>query len=377
MFLKFTVTHQSSESPARCGRMETEHGTIETPVFMPVGTVGTVKALDSQELEALGVTIILGNTYHLMMRPGPDVLLHLGGLHKFMTWPKSILTDSGGYQIFSLAKLRKLKEEGVEFQSHLDGTTHFLTPEKALEIQQILGSDIWMVLDECTPYPATPEQTRTSMELTLRWAQRSVKTYQKMQPKASLFGIVQGGMYEDLRHECATRLREMGEGVFQGWALGGLSVQEPNETTFRMIEVASPLLPREAPHYLMGMGLPADIVEAVERGMDMFDCVIPTRNARNGQLFTSRGTIQIRHAQYTQDSKPIDENCTCMTCKNYSRAYLRHLYLAKEILSARLNTIHNISYYLGLMKALQQAIREDRFQKFKRDFYEAQNQSDS
>ena len=344
---------------------------------MPVGTAGTVKALDSQEIEDLGAQIILGNTYHLMMRPGENIIRELGGLHKFMAWPKPILTDSGGYQMYSLAKLRKLKEDGVEFQSHLNGDTHFLTPERALEIQQAIDSDIWMVLDECTPHPASHDETKESMELTLRWAERSVKAYRKMETQSSLFGIVQGGMYKDLRQECVTRLREMGDSTFQGWALGGLSVTEPNEVTFQMVEAVIPLLPEESPHYLMGMGLPKDIIEAVDRGIDMFDCVIPTRNARNGQLFTSQGTIQIRHAKYVNDSRPVDENCACMTCQKYSRAYLRHLYLAKEILSSRLNTIHNVFYYLQFMKGIRSAIREDRFQTFKKDFYESQNRSDN
>ena len=370
MSLTFQVTHQDKASAARCGRLTLKRGVIETPVFMPVGTAGTVKALDSDELAALGATIILANTYHLMMRPGEDTVRELGGLHRFMNWPHPILTDSGGYQVYSLAKLRKLTEAGVTFQSHIDGTSHFLSPERALEIQQAIDSDIWMVLDECTPYPATLNEARTSMELTLQWAERSVCHFQKMETKSSLFPIVQGGMHEVLRRECVARLRDLDNKCFQGWAIGGLSVTEPTELTFQMVEATVLELPPEPPRYLMGMGLPTDIVEAVTRGIDMFDCVIPTRNARNGQLFTSQGALQIRHACHAKDPRPIDENCACMTCQKYSRAYLRHLYLAKEILSARLNTIHNIFYYLQLMKAIRQAIHEGRFQQWKKEFYE-------
>lgn len=355
-------------------KIVTPHGSFETPVFMTVGTYATVKATTTDELEALGAPIILGNTYHLMLRPGHEVIRRLGGLHKFMGWNGPILTDSGGFQVFSLAKLRKLKEDGVEFQSHIDGDSHFLTPEKAIDVQLALGSDILMVLDECTPYPVDEAGARESMELTLKWAQRSADYFRKCvdvnQPAAQrpqLFGIIQGSVYPQLRKECAERLLDM-KG-FDGMAIGGLSVGEPKELLYEMAAAAAPHIPDNLPRYAMGIGLPEDLVELVGYGIDMFDCVIPTRNARNGQLFTSFGTVEIRHAKYKEDPGPIDAECSCPVCRKYSRAYLRHLYLGKEILSSRLNTIHNLHYFLRLMDSARDAIRKGTYEIFKRDFH--------
>jgi queuine tRNA-ribosyltransferase len=368
-------------SKARLREVITPHGKIDTPVFMPVGTAATVKATSVDELEELGAQIILGNTYHLMLRPGHETIRKLGGLHKFMAWNGPILTDSGGYQVFSLALLRKMKPDGVEFQSHIDGDKHFLTPESAIDIQEALGSDILMVLDECTPYPVSEIDARKSMELTLSWAQKSID-YCKGAPWRAqglgaqqaaplLFGIVQGSVYKNLRRECAERLAEMdsANGGFQGLAIGGLSVGEPKEHLYEMAQFAAEAIPEKFPKYAMGIGLPEDLVELVGFGIDMFDCVIPTRNARNGQLFTTFGDIQIRHARYKEDPGPIDEKCACPVCKKYSRAYLRHLYLAKEILSARLNTIHNLHYYLSLLREIREAIREGTYDEFRKTFY--------
>ncbi len=339
---------------------------------MPVGTYATVKAMTADEVVALGGEIILGNTYHLMLRPGHETIRKLGGLHKFMGWNGPILTDSGGFQVFSLSKLRKLKEDGVEFQSHIDGDTHFLTPEKAIEVQTALGSDILMVLDECTPYPVEESEARKSMELTLEWAKRSVNYFRRGEPCVRpdagplLFGIVQGSVYKHLRKECAERLLEM-KG-FDGLAVGGLSVGEPKELLYEMAAESAPHIPDEFPRYAMGIGLPEDLVELVGYGYDMFDCVVPTRNARNGQLFTRFGTVEIRHAKYKEDPGPIDEDCSCPVCRRYSRAYLRHLYLAKEILSARLNTTHNLHYFLSLLKNAREAIRGGRYDDFRKSF---------
>ncbi len=341
---------------------------------MPVGTAATVKAMTTDELEELGAKIILGNTYHLMLRPGHETIRRLGGLHRFMGWQGPILTDSGGYQVFSLAKMRKLLPDGVEFMSHIDGDKHFLTPEKALEIQEALGSDIMMVLDECTAYPVSEGDARQSMELTLEWAKKSLIAYNSRptveeKPKAALFAIIQGSTYKNLRKECAERLLALGEG-WSGFAIGGLSVGEPKEFLYEMAQETAPWIPENYPRYAMGIGLPEDLVELSGFGIDMFDCVVPTRNARNGELFTTFGEIQIRHARYKEDPGPIDEKCTCPVCQKYSRAYLRHLYLAKEILSARLNTIHNLHYYLTLLRGIREAIRKGNYDEFRKHFYE-------
>jgi len=348
----------------RRGRLSFPRGTIETPAFMPVGTYGTVKAMTPEELKGIGAEIILGNTFHLMLRPGTDIIKAHGDLHDFMHWDKPILTDSGGFQVFSLAKLRKITEEGVSFNSPVDGSKVMLTPETSMQVQRDLGSDIVMIFDECTPYPATEQEARDSMELSLRWAKRS-KDAHEGNPSA-LFAIVQGGMYEHLRTESAQGLTQIG---FDGYAIGGLSVGEPEQERNQVLEVTTPLLPTDKPRYLMGVGTPEDIVESVRRGVDMFDCVIPTRNARTGFLYTSTGILKIRNSKYKNDIRPIDETCGCYTCQNYSRAYLRHLDKCREILSSRLNTIHNLYYYQQLMRDIRAALDEDRFDEFVKDFY--------
>ena len=359
MPFRFEIIKKDTFSQARLGRVETDHGSLATPAFLPVGTQGTVKSLTPEELVEIGVEAILGNTYHLYLRPGHETIGKLGGLHTFIHWDRPILTDSGGFQIFSLATLRKISEEGVTFQSHLDGSSHFLTPEKVMEIQRVLGSDIAMVLDECVPYPSEYEYVRTSVGRTNRWARRCLRTRGESDP--ALFAIVQGGIHRNLREECAQTLVEMD---FQGYAIGGLSVGEPKSAMLDVLEWTTPLLPENAPRYLMGVGTPEDMIHGVLLGVDLFDCVIPTRNARNGTLFTSSGKISIKHAQYAEDPKPVDEACTCYTCRNYSRAYLRHLYLSKEILSSRLNTIHNLYYYIDLLKKIREAIQEGNFLNF-------------
>ena len=348
----------------RRGRLSFPRGTIETPAFMPVGTYGTVKAMTPEELKEMGAEIILGNTFHLMLRPGTDIIKLHGDLHDFMHWDKPILTDSGGFQVFSLARLRKITEEGVSFNSPVDGRKIMLTPELSMQVQKDLGSDIVMIFDECTPYPATEQQAKDSMELSLRWAERSKKAH-KGNPSA-LFAIVQGGMYDHLRQQSARALRDIG---FDGYAIGGLSVGEPLEERNQVLDVTTPQLPQDKPRYLMGVGTPEDIIESVRRGVDMFDCVIPTRHARTGFLYSSTGIIKIRNAQYKEDTRPIDETCGCYTCRNYSRAYLRHLDKCKEILGARLNTIHNLHYYQQLMREIRAAIEEGRFDDYVKDFY--------
>ena len=369
MNFKFDLIKKDALSQARLGRFYTPHGVVNTPVFMPVGTVGTVKAMTPHEVKDLGAEIILGNTYHLMLRPGHELIRELGGLHKFMAWDGPILTDSGGFQVFSLGDLRKITEDGVYFQSHIDGAKHTLTPESAIEIQEALGSDIMMILDECTPYPATFDYAKSSMERTLRWGKRCREHHLRAEGKSesqALFGIVQGSMFKELREVSARETVKIG---FDGYALGGLSVGESKDEMHEMIEVSIPHLPEDKPRYLMGVGLPEDLLEGVRRGIDMFDCVIPTRNARNGMLFTTFGVIQIKHSRYIRDSSPIDTECGCYTCKHFSRAYLRHLYMAKEILSSRLNTIHNLYYYLNLMKGVRAALEEERFEGFYKEFY--------
>lgn len=360
--MKFTLLN--TDGPARRGQLHFARGVVETPAFMPVGTYGTVKAMTPEELQGIGAHIILGNTFHLMLRPGIEVIKAHGDLHKFMHWEGPILTDSGGFQVFSLGKMRKISEQGVEFRSPIDGSVVFLDPERSMAVQRALGADIVMIFDECTPYPATLEEARDSMELSLRWALRS-KVAHADNP-AALFGIVQGGMYSDLRKLSLQGLVDIG---FDGYALGGLSVGEPKEEMLRMLDEVPPLMPADKPRYVMGVGTPQDLVEAVRRGIDMFDCVMPTRNARNGHLFVRSGEIRIRNAQYRDDTRPLDDQCACYTCRNYSRAYLRHLDKCNEILGARLNTIHNLFYYQELMQALREAIGRGTLNSFIGDFY--------
>ncbi|MFA5324456.1 MAG: tRNA guanosine(34) transglycosylase Tgt [Smithella sp.] len=363
MPFQFNLKKQDAGTFARLGEMITPHGAVRTPVFMPVGTQGTVKSMLPEEITKCGAEIILGNTYHLYLRPGHETISKLGGLHRFMNWPHPILTDSGGFQVYSLGALRKITPEGVMFRSHIDGSRHFLTPQKAVEIQEALGSDIMMCLDECTPYPATLSQTEESLNLTIKWAELC-KTAQTNNEQA-LFGIIQGGSYPDLRKQAAEKITSLG---FDGYALGGVSVGEPKDLMYKITDSITPLLPADKPRYLMGVGTPEDIVFAVSRGIDMFDCVIPTRCARHGLLFTNSENVVIKNARWREDANPIDETCDCYTCRNYSRAYLRHLYLAGEILAMVLNTIHNVRYYMRLMENIRRAISENRFIKFKEDF---------
>lgn len=359
-------------SGARRGRMQFDRGTIETPAFMPVGTYGTVKAMTPEELTGLGAEIILGNTFHLMLRPGTEIIRKHGDLHDFMHWQKPILTDSGGFQVYSLAKMRKITEKGVLFNSPVDGRKIELTPEYSMQIQKDLGSDIVMIFDECTPYPATEQEAMESMQLSLRWAARCKTAHEGN--ASALFGIVQGGMYEALRHESAEILTGLD---FNGYAIGGLSVGEPMEERNQVLDFTVPKLPNEKPRYLMGVGRPEDIIEAVKRGIDMFDCVIPTRHARTGFLYTSKGIVKIRNSRYQDDTRPLDENCQCYTCQNYSRAYLRHLDKCGEILGVRLSTIHNLFYYQQLMRDIRTAIEDDRFDDFVDEFYAGIAESNS
>ena len=360
--MRFELLH--TDGAARRGRLTFPRGTVETPAFMPVGTYGTVKAMTPEELRASGAEIILGNTFHLMLRPGTAIIEQHGDLHGFMHWDGPILTDSGGFQVFSLAAIRKITEAGVKFRSPVDGGMVFLGPEESMAVQRALGADIVMIFDECTPNPATEIEARKSMELSLRWARRS-KAAHGDHPSA-LFGIVQGGMYPHLRRVSAEGLRDLG---FDGYAIGGLAVGEPLAERLTMLDCTAPLLPEDAPRYLMGVGKPEDLVESVRRGIDLFDCVMPTRNARNGHLFTHQGDIRIRNSQYRTDSRPLDEHCDCYTCQHYSRAYLRHLDQCREILGARLNTLHNLYYYQDLMRQLRTAIAENRLASFVADFY--------
>jgi len=360
--MKFSISN--SDKQARRGELEFPRGDIQTPVFMPVGTYGTVKAMTPEELQGLGAEIILGNTFHLWLRPGTDIIRAHGDLHDFTHWEKPILTDSGGFQVYSLGQMRKIKEEGVYFRSPVDGAKVFMGPEESMQIQRQLGSDIVMIFDECTPYPATEDEARLSMELSLRWAKRSKEAHGDS--PAALFGIVQGGIYTSLRQRSLDGLLDIG---FDGYAVGGLSVGEPTADRWRVLDFLSDKLPADKPRYLMGVGTPEDIVEAVRRGIDMFDCVMPTRNARNGHLFTHQGVVRIRNAAHARDTAPLDEHCDCYTCKNYSRAYLRHLQRCNEILGARLNTIHNLYYYQSLMRDLRRAIAENRLESFRQDFY--------
>jgi queuine tRNA-ribosyltransferase len=359
--MQFTITH--TDHAARRGVLTLAHGSVETPTFMPVGTYGTVKAVSPQELKETGAHIVLGNTFHLWLRPGLEVIAAHGGLHGFMGWEGPVLTDSGGFQVWSLGELRKITEQGVKFRSPVNGDACFLTPEESMRIQKVLNSDIVMVLDECTPYPASFEQARLSMELSLRWAARS-KAAHAGNPNA-LFGIVQGGMYEELRSRSLAGLLEIG---FDGYAIGGLSVGEPREDMLRVLEHLTPRMPQAQPRYLMGVGTPEDIVDAVLRGVDMFDCVMPTRNARNGWLFTRNGNIKLKNAQYRLDTRPPDEECHCYTCRHFSRAYLHHLHRVGEILGSRLNTIHNLHFYQEMMQGIRKAIADGTLREFATEF---------
>ena len=360
---------QACDGGARAGRLSLRHGVVETPIFMPVGTYGTVKAMTPEELIGLGAQIVLGNTYHLMLRPGPDIIDAHGGLHGFMHWHKPILTDSGGFQVWSLGDLRKIREEGVTFRSPINGDKILLTPEISMQVQRALGADIAMVFDECTPYPATVTQAAESMRLSLRWAARSKAAHGG---PGALFGIVQGGVFPALRAESVAGLLDIG---FDGYAIGGLSVGEPKDDMLAMTTHAAALLPSERPRYLMGVGTPDDLVAAVGAGVDMFDCVMPTRNARNGHLFTSRGVVRIRNARHRASTEPLDPSCDCYTCRHYSRAYLHHLDRSNEILGARLNTTHNLAYYLRLMRDARTAVLAGRYAEFTRA-YCAQYESD-
>ncbi|PWL94298.1 MAG: tRNA guanosine(34) transglycosylase Tgt [Clostridiales bacterium] len=363
----YELIKKDSRTKARRGRVNTPHGPIETPVFMPVGTAGTVKAMKPEEVRDMGAQIILGNTYHLYLRPGHEVVKAAGGLHKFMNWERAILTDSGGFQVFSLGAMRKISEEGVEFRSHIDGSKHMLSPEKSMEIQNALGSDIMMAFDECAPYPADRNYVKNSLERTTRWLKRC-KEYHKNTEQQSLFGIMQGGMYKDLRKQSAEEIVELD---LPGYAIGGLSVGEPKEIMYEVMDDCVDYLPADKPRYLMGVGSPDCLFEGVERGIDMFDCVLPTRIARHGMAMTSQGRVNIKNAKYERDFTPLDPNCDCYTCRNYSKAYLRHLFKSDEILSSMLMTTHNLHFLVNTMAGIHKAIEEDRFLEYKKEFYDS------
>jgi queuine tRNA-ribosyltransferase len=364
--LSFTVL--ARDGAARRGRLRTAHGEVETPAFMPCGTAGTVKAMFPAAVAQTGAQIILGNTYHLMLRPGAERVARLGGLHRFMNWPGPILTDSGGYQVMSLSALRKIDETGVAFRSHLDGSRHLLSPERSIEIQDLLDADITMTFDECTPFPATEPEARQSMELSMRWAERSRSAFRD-RPGYGIFGIVQGGVHPELRQRSAAALRDLG---FDGYAVGGLAVGEGQETMFRVLDETVPALPKDCPRYLMGVGKPADIVGAVQRGIDMFDCVLPTRSGRTAQAFTRRGAVNLRNARHAEDQRPLDEECECPACRDYTRAYLHHLCRCGEVLASMLLTWHNLRYYGDLMKGLREAIASATLADFVAAFQQAQ-----
>ncbi len=350
----------AGDNDARLGSIRTKRGEIHTPAFMPVGTVATVKAMGPDELRSIGAEMILCNTYHLYLRPGHETISKLGGLHGFVNWDRPILTDSGGFQVYSLAKLRKIEDDGVRFQSHLDGSTHFIGPQEAMEIQKALNADIIMTFDECTHYPAEYEYARTSLELTTKWAKRCKDLYNEGQ---ALFGIIQGSTYKDLRERSAEEIVSIG---FDGYAIGGVSVGEPKELMYEAVDICTPLMPPGSPRYLMGIGDLHDVLHAVSRGIDMFDCVMPTRNARNGTLFTSRGRISIKRTEFREDPNPPDTECDCYTCTNFSNAYLRHLFLNREILSMRLNTIHNLRFYMNFFSSMRESIRKGEFDTFRK-----------
>ena len=361
----YELIKEDPRTRARRGRLHTPHGTIETPVFMPVGTAGTVKAMLPEEVKSLGAEIILSNTYHLYLRPGHDIVREAGGLHKFMNWDRPILTDSGGFQVFSLGAMRKISEEGVKFRSHIDGSSHMITPEKSMEIQNALGSDIMMAFDECAPYPADYSYVKNSLERTTRWLRRCKEAHKDTE-RQSLFGIMQGGMYKDLRYQSAMEIVELD---LPGYAIGGLSVGEPREIMYEVLDYATDYLPKDKPRYVMGVGTPDHLFEGVERGVDMFDCVLPTRLARNGSAMTSHGKVNIKNAKFERDFTPLDHECDCYVCRNYSRAYLRHLFKANEILSSMLLSYHNLHFLVHTMQNIREAIEQDRFKEYKREFY--------
>ncbi len=367
----FDLIQTEKKSSARRGRIKTPHGFIETPAFMPVGTAGSVKTLTPDELAELGAQVILGNAYHLYLRPGHRLIESLGGLHRFISWEGALLTDSGGFQVMSLGKLCKVTDEGVTFQSHLDGSTHLFSPDLCMEIQEALGADIIMAFDECLPYPATYDQAAFSLERTNRWAEQCRSLHRG--PGQALYGIVQGGFFPRLREQAARDLVGMG---FEGYAIGGLSVGESRGMMWEVVQAVVPLLPEDCPRYLMGVGRPEDLVEGVRSGIDLFDCVMPTRHARTGWLFTRQGHLIVKQAQYERDARPVDETCDCYTCQRYSRAYLRHLFMAHEILGLRLNTLHNLHYYLNLMKDLREAISKGTLDEFTEDFYQARKEAE-
>jgi queuine tRNA-ribosyltransferase len=372
--VKFAVEH--TEASARAGRLETDHGAIETPIFMPVGTQGSVKAVEHRELQELGAQIILGNTYHLYLRPGIEVLKKMGGLHRFMNWQLPILTDSGGYQVFSLSELRKITEEGVTFRSHVDGSAHLFTPEKVMEIEHAIGSDIMMVLDECTPYPCEHVYAKKSNEMTVRWAARCQKAHAASEllygHRQALFAIVQGSVFKDIRKDSAAALVDLD---FEGYAVGGLAVGEPVETMYELTEYCTSMLPSNKPRYLMGVGTPENLLECIERGIDMFDCVMPTRNGRNSMVFTREGRVNLRNAKHRTDAQPVDAECTCYGCRNFSRSYLRHLFQVKEILALQLASMHNLTFYLWLVKEARKNIIAGTFSSWKREMLARMNQS--
>ena len=368
--IHFNILARDSASPARLGQLDLPHGSVQTPIFMPVGTYGTVKAMTPRDLEEVKAQIVLGNTFHLWLRPGLDVIKKHGGLHRFMAWDKPILTDSGGFQVFSLGALRKISEEGVTFASPINGDKLFMSPEVSMEIQAVLNSDIAMQFDECTPYevkgqPTTEKAARQSLELSLRWGERSLKRFRELETGNGLFGIVQGGMFENLREFSLEAVSQQG---FDGIAIGGLSVGEPKPEFERILSFTAPKLPVHLPHYLMGVGTPEDLILGVSMGIDMFDCVMPTRNARNGWLFTRFGDLKLRNAGYKDDDRPVDPTCSCYTCQNFTRSYLNHLQKANEILGSQLNTIHNLSYYLQLMAEVREALSKDRFSAYREEF---------
>ncbi len=360
----FSFHLHARDGVARTGEIRMPRGVIRTPAFMPVGTAATVKGMYPDQVRALGADVVLGNTYHLMLRPGAERVAGLGGLHRFMNWQRAVLTDSGGFQVFSLARINRIQEEGVVFQSHIDGSRHLIQPETAMEIQTLLGSDIAMCFDECTSYPVDRRYALESMQRTVRWARRCRAAVGPGHP--AVFGIVQGSVYPDLRRTCLEELLEIG---FDGYALGSLSVGEPKAVMQEVLEATLPWMPADRPRYLMGVGTPEDLVEGVRLGVDMFDCVMPTRNARNGMLFTSRGSLQIENSRFADDPEPIEPGCSCYTCRHFSRAYLRHLFISKELLAYRLNTIHNLNHYLQLMAQMRRAIEEDAFEEWRRRFY--------
>jgi len=372
MSFKFSIYTQDTITSARTGELELPHGKVKTPVFMPVGTLGTVKATSPEELENIGFDIILGNTYHLYLRPGDELIKESGGLHSFINWDRNMLTDSGGFQVMSLQQFRKITEQGIEFQSHIDGSSHFFSPERVMEIEHNLGADIIMVLDECAPYPCTKEYAKESADMSVRWAKRCKIKHEQLGGEQSLFGIVQGSIFDDLREENAKEL--VGIDV-PGYAIGGLAVGENKEDMLRIVNLMDKVLPKDKPRYLMGVGTPLDLLENIERGVDMFDCVMPTRHARNGQVFTRDGRLTVRNGKYKEDFRPLQDDCSCYACRNFSRTYIRHLINVKEILGVRLTTLHNLTFYNTLIKEIREAINSGTFLEYKNNFIERYTRS--